>query len=209
MGDALMAFFGAPIIFPDHAKYACRCALQSLEKLKELQKEFKAQGLPEIDIGIGINSAEMSVGNMGSDIVRSYTVMGDAVNLASRLEGINKEYGTRVVISQFTFEDVKDSFTCREIDWVRVKGKNEPVRIFELVCEGKADGATASLLQNFKNGFELYHERKFGEALDCFKKALNDRPGDPPTELYVERCTEYLAEAPPENWDGVFVMKTK
>jgi adenylate cyclase len=209
MGDALMAFFGAPIIFPDHAKYACRCALQSLEKLKDLQKEFEAQGLPKIDIGIGINSAEMSVGNMGSDIVRSYTVMGDAVNLASRLEGINKEYGTRVVISQFTFEDVKDSFTCREIDWVRVKGKNEPVRIFELVCEGKPDPSTASLLQHFKNGFQLYHEKKFGEALDCFKQALNDRPGDPPTELYVERCTEYLTEAPPENWDGVFVMKTK
>ncbi len=209
MGDALMAFFGAPIIFPDHAKYACRCALQSLEKLKDLQKEFEAQGLPKIDIGIGINSAEMSVGNMGSDIVRSYTVMGDAVNLASRLEGINKEYGTRVVISQFTFEDVKDSFTCREIDWVRVKGKNEPVRIFELVCEGKPDPSTASLLQHFKNGFQLYHERKFGEALDCFKQALNDRPGDPPTELYVERCTEYLTEAPPDLWDGVFVMKTK
>jgi len=209
MGDALMAFFGAPIIFPDHAKYACRCALQSLEKLKELQKEFEAQGLPKIDIGIGINSAEMSVGNMGSDIVRSYTVMGDAVNLASRLEGINKEYGTRVVISQFTFEDVKDSFTCREIDWVRVKGKNEPVRIFELVCEGKPEGSTASLLQNFNSGFQLYHERKFGEALDCFKKALNDRPGDPPSELYVERCTEYLTETPPDTWDGVFVMKTK
>ena len=209
MGDALMAFFGAPIVFPDHAKYACRTALQSLEKLKELQKEFKAQGLPEIDIGIGINSAEMSVGNMGSDIVRSYTVMGDAVNLASRLEGINKEYGTRVVISQFTYEDVKESFTCREIDWVRVKGKLEPVRIFELVCEGAAKDSTASLLQNFKSGFELYHQRKFSEALECFQKALTDQPGDPVSELYVERCNDYLAEAPPENWDGVYVMKTK
>jgi adenylate cyclase len=209
MGDALMAFFGAPIVFPDHAKYACRTALQSLEKLKELQKEFKAQGLPEIDIGIGINSAEMSVGNMGSDIVRSYTVMGDAVNLASRLEGINKEYGTRVVISQFTYEDVKSSFTCREIDWVRVKGKNEPVRIFELVCEGPAKDSTASLLQNFNSGFELYHQRKFSEALLCFQKALNDVPGDPVSELYVERCNDYLAETPSENWDGVYVMKTK
>jgi adenylate cyclase len=209
MGDALMAFFGAPIVFPDHAKYACRAALQSLTKLKELQQEFKAQGLPEIDIGIGINSAEMSVGNMGSDIVRNYTVMGDAVNLGSRLEGINKEYGTRVIISQFTFEDVKDSFACREIDWVRVKGKNEPVRIFELVCEGKPDAQTHELLQHFSDGFKLYHEMKFGEALECFQKALTVKPGDPPSELYVERCQEFQAEAPPENWDGVFIMKTK
>ena len=209
MGDAVMAFFGAPIVFPDHAKYACRCALQSLEKLRELQKEFKEQGLPEIDIGIGINTAEMSVGNMGSDIVRNYTVMGDAVNLGSRLEGINKEYGTRIIISQFTFEDVKDSFTCREVDWVRVKGKNEPVRIFELICEGKADGPTSGLLQHFSSGFELYHLKKFSEALECFNKALEMKAGDPPSELYVERCQEYLAAPPPENWDGVFVMKTK
>ncbi len=209
MGDALMAFFGAPLVFDDHAKCACRTALQSLKKLKELQAEFKAQGLPEIDIGIGINSAEMSVGNMGSDIVRSYTVMGDAVNLGSRLEGINKEYGTRVIISQFTYQDVKDTFTCREVDLVRVKGKNEPVRIYELMCEGQPDPQTGELLQHFRAGYELYHAKKFAEALESFQKAMTIRPEDGPSELYVERCTEFQQTPPPENWDGVFVMKTK
>jgi len=209
MGDALMAFFGAPLVFDDHAKHACRSALQSLEKLKELQAQFKAQGLPEIDIGIGINSGEMSVGNMGSDIVRSYTVMGDSVNLGSRLEGINKEYGTRVIISQFTYEDVKDSFCCREVDWVRVKGKMEPVRIFELICEGEPEGMTREVLSHFSQGFNLYHEKKFAEALDCFRKASQLNPTDGPSELYIERCETFLQEPPPEQWDGVFVMKTK
>ena len=209
MGDAVMAFFGAPIPFPDHAKYACRCALQSIEKLKELQKEFKEQDLPNIDIGIGINTSEMSVGNMGSDTVRSYTVMGDGVNLGSRLEGINKEYGTRIIISQFTYEDVKNAFTAREIDWVRVKGKNEPVRIFELICEGPAPAEWTVCLEKFKEGFVLYHERKFSEAKIKFQEALAARPGDPVSELYIERCDDYLHELPPENWDGVYVMKTK
>ena len=102
MGDAIMAFWGAPVHFVDHATHACRCALQMLVKLKELQAQYEAQGLPSIDIGIGLNTGEMSVGNMGSDTVRSYTVMGDAVNLGSRLEGINKQYGTRIIISEFT-----------------------------------------------------------------------------------------------------------
>jgi adenylate cyclase len=178
-------------------------------KLKELQQEFKEQGLPEIDIGIGINSGDMNVGNMGSDTVRSYTVMGDAVNLGSRLEGINKEYGTRIIISQFTYEDVKDSFTAREVDWVRVKGKNEPVRIFELVCEGKPKAETQEMLAAFQNGFDLYHEKKFTEAKAQFQKALEINPSDSPSELYVERCDDYITEPPPENWDGVYVMKTK
>lgn len=209
MGDAVMAFFGAPIHYSDHAKYACRCALASIKKLKELQLEFKAQGLPEIDIGIGINTSDMSVGNMGSDIVRSYTVMGDGVNLGSRLEGINKEYGTRIVISQFTYADVKDDFTARELDWVRVKGKLEPVRIYELVCEGKAPDDWALCLEKFNAGFTLYHDKKFAEAKTSFEAALVARPQDPPSELYIERCNEYLEEPPPENWDGVYVMKTK
>ena len=104
MGDAIMAFFGAPIHYHDHAKHGCRCALESLEKLKEIQEDLKKKGLPMIDIGIGLNTGDMSVGNMGSETVRSYTVMGDAVNLGSRLEGITKQYGTRIVISEFTYE---------------------------------------------------------------------------------------------------------
>ncbi|MES2856460.1 MAG: adenylate/guanylate cyclase domain-containing protein, partial [Bdellovibrionota bacterium] len=145
MGDAVMAFWGAPIHFKDHAKHACRCALAMIVKLKELQAEYRAQNLPEIDIGIGLNTGDMSVGNMGSDTVRSYTVMGDSVNLGSRLEGINKEYGTRIIISEFTYAAVKDSFICREVDWVRVKGKVQPVRIFELISEGKAPEPMAGL----------------------------------------------------------------
>lgn len=215
MGDAIMAFFGAPISYSDHAHHACRFALQSLEKLKELQPQFKeiftARGLKDatIDIGIGINTGEMSVGNMGSDIVRSYTVMGDPVNLGSRLEGINKEYGTRIIISEFTYADVKDSFTTREVDWVRVKGKYKPVRIFELISEGKPKNFWGLLLEHFNKGFQLYHERNFAEAKSEFIKALEVHPEDPVSKLYIQRCDDYIADPPAEDWDGVYVMKTK
>ncbi|MGE3756762.1 MAG: adenylate/guanylate cyclase domain-containing protein, partial [Pseudobdellovibrionaceae bacterium] len=210
IGDAVMAFFGAPIPYADHAKYACRTALQSLVKLKELQKQFEERGLPHIDVGIGINTAEMSVGNMGSDIVRNYTVMGDAVNLGARLEGTTKEYGIRIIISEFTYGDVKDSFTAREIDWVRVKGKNQPIRIYELMCEGKpTEPEVTKMLEAFARGFKLYHERKFNEALAAFNEALTHVASDPVSTLFVERCQDYLAEPPPPEWDGVFVMKTK
>lgn len=209
MGDALMAFFGAPIAYGDHAKYACRCALASIQKLKEIQKEFAAEGLPLIDIGIGLNTSEMSVGNMGSDIVRSYTVMGDGVNLGSRLEGINKEYGTRIIISEFTFEEIKQEFTAREVDWVRVKGKNKPVRIYELICEGQPDPKTADCVRHFCTGFDLYHAKQFQDALREFEAAVQITPDDAPSLLYVERCQELLAEPPPADWDGVYVMKTK
>ncbi|MEZ4872606.1 MAG: adenylate/guanylate cyclase domain-containing protein [Bdellovibrionales bacterium] len=209
MGDAVMAFFGAPIAYPDHAAAACRCAIQSLEKLKELQKEYEEKGLPMIDIGIGINTGEMSVGNMGSETVRNYTVMGDAVNLGSRLEGINKQYGTRIIISEYTYENVKDQFLCREIDWVRVKGKVEPVRIYECIAEGSGPQPIVDIVEHFNQGFALYHEKKFKEAIDCFSKALDINPEDGPSKLYLERCDDYIQSPPPEDWDGVFVMTTK
>lgn len=210
IGDAVMAFFGAPINNKDSAKYACRCALQSLVKLKDIQADFQKRGLPHIDIGIGINTGDMSVGNMGSNIVRNYTVMGDAVNLGARLEGATKEYGIRILISEFTYGDVKDTFTAREIDWVRVKGKNQPIRVYELVAEGRpADESTVKMLEAFDRGFKLYIERKFNEALEAFNEALSHNPSDPVSKLYVERCQDYLAEPPPAEWDGVFVMKTK
>jgi adenylate cyclase len=209
MGDAIMAFFGAPIAYGDHAKHAARCALQSLVTLRELQAEYKAKGLPDIDMGIGLNTGEASVGNMGSQTVRNYTVMGDTVNLGSRLEGINKEYGTRIVVSEFTYEEIKDTFICRELDLVRVKGKLKPVRIYELVAEGKAEQKTAETLKHFSSGFQLYLQKKWDEALVSFNGALDVTPDDEPSKLYIDRCMEFQKNPPPADWDGVFVMTTK
>ena len=214
MGDAIMAFWGAPIHFDDHAERAAKCALEMLVKLKELQAEYVAKGLPTIDIGIGLNTGDMSVGNMGSNTVRSYTVMGDSVNLGSRLEGINKEYGTRIIISEFTKNRIAKNFVTREVDWVRVKGKVQPVRIFELIGTVAPGTLTApadmlAVVPDFETGFRLYHERKFEEAVNAFARALSSKPNDQCSQLYIERCQDYQAEAPPENWDGVYTMKTK
>ena len=214
MGDAIMAFWGAPIHFEDHAERAATCALMMLKKLKLLQAEYAAKGLPTIDIGIGLNTGDMSVGNMGSNTVRSYTVMGDSVNLGSRLEGINKEYGTRIIVSEFTQSRIAPSFVTREVDWVRVKGKAQPVRIFELVGT-KSPGTLAApadmsaVIPEFEMGFRLYHQRKFDEAISAFTRALGTKPDDECSQLYLERCRDYLKVAPPDDWDGVYTMKTK
>lgn len=214
MGDAIMAFWGAPIHFDNHAEKAAECALLMLKKLKVLQDEYIAKGLPTIDIGIGLNTGDMSVGNMGSNTVRSYTVMGDSVNLGSRLEGINKEYGTRIIVSEFTQNRIAKSFVTREVDWVRVKGKHQPVRIFELLGTRQAGPlAPASdmvaILPDFESGFKLFHERHFDEAMSAFTRALNLKPDDECSQLYIERCQAYLENPPPPDWDGVSTMKTK
>lgn len=209
MGDAIMAFFGAPIHFPDHAKKCCITALEMIDKLKDLNQEFEKQKLPSLDIGIGINTGDMSVGNMGSDIVRSYTVMGDSVNLASRLEGINKNYGTRIIISEFTYEKVKDDFICRGLDLVRVKGKVLPVKIYELMGHKKIKPELQQCTELFHTAYELYLNKNFEEALRKFNEALNIVPNDGPAQLYVDRCQEYLQNPPTENWDGVYEFKTK
>lgn len=209
MGDAIMAFFGAPLPEKNHAEHACRCALQSIEKLKELQAAFEKKGLPSIDIGIGLNTGDVSVGNMGSNTVRSYTVMGDAVNLASRLEGINKQYGTRIILSQFTKAAIGSNFICRVADLVRVKGKLEPVMIYELIAEGKMPQNWADLLPLYNEGLELYRQKQWAAATEKFNAALKIMPNDELSKLYMTRCQEYIDEPPPQDWDGVFVMKTK
>lgn len=208
MGDAVMAFFGAPITFDSHPEMACQAALDSIEKLRSLQDEFAKEGLPLIDIGIGINTAEVSVGNMGSDIVRNYTVMGDGVNLASRLEGINKEYGTRIILSDYTYQKVKDLFICREVDRVRVKGKLEPVVIHELLGR-KNSPSPLKDLETFSKGLNEYYSQDFKASLQSFQTFLEQNPEDYLTKLYMERVNHYLSSPPPENWDGVHEMKTK
>ncbi|MFA4915567.1 MAG: adenylate/guanylate cyclase domain-containing protein [Syntrophales bacterium] len=208
MGDAIMAVFGAPLDQPDHPMRACKTALDMMEALKKLQKKWADEGRPVLDIGIGINSGDMVVGNMGSEMRFDYTVMGDSVNLASRLEGINKEYGTNIVISEYTYAAVKDAMFCRELDSVRVKGKKLPVKIYELLGE-KKNGQEDEFVRLFEDGLARYKEGKWDEAQAAFHEVLKVRPGDPSSELYIKRCQE-LKEIPPEvPWDGVFTMTKK
>ncbi len=210
MGDAIMAFFGAPVPSKEHSAQACRAALFQIDKLFELQKFYQEQGLPMLDIGIGINTGEMSVGNMGSETVRNYTVMGDSVNLGSRLEGINKQYGTRIIISEFTKNKISaDEFLYREIDWVKVKGKNEPVKIYELMNQGDIPQIQKDQVIKFNSGFLLYHEQQFEKAIQEFNAARSFNASDQTSQLYIERCQNYMKNPPGDSWDGVFTMTTK
>lgn len=209
MGDAIMAVFGAPLDQPDHAVRACRTALSMMEELRKFRGKWKAEGRPVLDIGIGINSGEMVVGNMGSEMRFDYTVMGDSVNLGSRLEGINKEYGTHIIVSEYTYGQIKDHFVCRELDSVRVKGKQFAVRIYELIAEGKADDERYAFIGIFNEGVVKYKLGLWDEAAASFEKVLSVRPADRPSELYIRRCKE-LKRMPPEGaWDGVYVMTRK
>ena len=209
MGDAIMAVFGAPLDQPDHPKRACMTAIRMMEELKKLQKKWRDEERPVLDIGIGVNSGDMVVGNMGSEMRFDYTVMGDSVNLGSRLEGINKEYGTNIVISEFTYEKVKDTLLCRELDSVRVKGKALPVRIYELLGERKDSEKLSGFVSAFDEGLAKYTQYQWDEAISCFKKAIEIRSGDPPSELYIKRCNEFKENPPEDGWDGVYTMTKK
>lgn len=208
MGDAIMAIFGAPIEYQEHAAKAVDAALAMMAKLPEMVKEWEARGLPPIDIGIGINTGEMSVGNMGSSRIFSYTVMGDSVNLGSRLEGINKEYGTNIIVSEFTRKHLPAEYLCRELDRVKVKGKKLPVTIFEVM--GKAgfagEAQKKAVRDRFEEALKLYYARKFNDAKIIFEAQAKE---DKTSEIYIERCDYWTEHAPEADWDGSWTMKTK
>lgn len=209
MGDAIMAFFGAPIKQDDHAMRACLTALKMMDELKILAEEFKARSLPIIDIGIGVNSGDMSVGNMGSKQRFDYTVMGDNVNLGSRLEGINKQYKTNIIISEYTYELVKDSLLCRKLDAVKVKGKNEPVVIYQLLSKHKHNTELLKISDLTNQGIQYYWDRNWDKSIAIFNKILEIKANDYLSEKYIDRC-KHFKETPPEaNWDGSFKMTTK
>ena len=209
IGDAIMAVFGAPVDQPDHALRSCRTALEMMATLKGLQRKWAAEGRPFVDIGVGINSGDMVVGNMGSNMRFDYTVMGDNVNLSSRLEGINKEYGTHIVISEYTYGVVKEEMFCRELDAVRVKGKKLPVKIYELICERKDAAEHEEYIGRFHAGLAHYKAARWDEGIAAFQSVMEIRPDDPPATLYIQRCQD-LKEHPPEGeWDGVFTMTRK
>lgn len=209
IGDALMAFWGAPIEQDDHALRACRAAVRFLDKLKELKLAWRDQSLPEFDIGVGINTGPMIVGNMGSDVRFDYTVMGDAVNLASRLEGTNKEYETRVMISEATYLQVKDHVVARRLGAVRVKGKRKPVRVYELRALGQAAGTDAEAISAFEAALDLYTEGRFVDAEGGFQRVLTLWPQDPPAHRYLEELSVLKTRPVPPTWDGVYTATSK
>ncbi len=209
MGDALMAVWGAPLPQKDHALRACAAALRMLEELSKLRAQWRAQGRPDIDIGIGINSGPMAVGNMGSAMRFDYTVMGDNVNLGSRLEGTNKEYGTRIIISEHTYSLVRDRVTARELGSVRVKGKRQPVVIYELRAQGLPHGEEARTIGAFESGVAAYRSRAWDEAERCFRGVLEVWKDDGPSGHYLEDIADKRAHPPGDGWDGVYEMKTK
>ena len=211
VGDAIVAYFGAPIDMEGHAGIACEAALRMRERLPRLHKKWKAEGKPLADFRIGINTGYVVVGNVGSEKRFDYTVLGDEVNLGSRLEGANKKYETRVMISETTALALGSAFIVRKLDLLRVKGKTRPVRVYELI--GRADTALSGegreLLKRYNAGMQLYGERKFADALAEFNAALEIYPDDGPSKLYRQRC-EVLRDFPPaSDWDGVFEMKGK
>ena len=209
IGDAIMAIYGAPLPQPDHPLRACHSAMEMLEALGSLRQRWELKGLPELDIGIGINTGEMVVGNMGSERRFDYTVMGDHVNLASRLEGLNKQYGTHVLVSEFTACHLGGRFACREVDLVRVKGKSKPVRIYELLGSRSSISGDSSWLELFAQGLELYRQMRWDEAHGCFARVLELSPQDGPSKLYLQRCKALRASPPAGPWDGVTLWESK
>jgi len=210
MGDAVMAFWGAPQEQPDHALRACRAALAMVDRLAGLRQGWRARGLPDIDIGVGINSGPMSVGFVGSqDRFYNYTVLGDAVNLASRLEGANKEYGTRILLAQATWERVRDAVAARELDAVRVRGKREPVVIHELLGVGPPGKAQAAFLAEFGWGLSAYKGQRWEEAMAHFRAAVALAGDDACARMYLARCEAMRQQPPGPGWDGVYEMRHK
>ena len=210
MGDAIMAFWGAPLPAQDHARQAIRAALEMHRKLAELRPSFSSRNWPEIRIGVGLNTGRMSVGNMGSGVRVAYTVMGDAVNLASRLEGLTKEYGAAIIVGESTRTLTAHDFVFRELDRVRVKGKLEPVAIYEPVAAvGEADKRTLDELRLFSQVLKLYRAQDWDMAELQLINLLKLSPDSRLYQLYVERIGLYRTSPPGRDWDGAFTFEHK
>lgn len=209
MGDAIMAFWGAPLPDTDHARHALEAGLAMLAKLDDINQAFKARGWPEIRIGVGLNTGLMSVGNMGSEFRMAYTVLGDAVNLGSRLEGLTKNYGVSMIVSETT-KDAVPEYAYRELDRVRVKGKAKPVTIYEPLCLREAlSREWKKELKLYAETLRLYRSQQWDMAELNFVNLQRASAAPDLYSTYVEHIKHFRAEPPPSDWDGVFDHKSK
>jgi class 3 adenylate cyclase len=211
-GDAIIAFFGAPIELEDHALRACISAIAMKKIETEFNKTIMEQKISPgpLFTRIGINTGDMVAGNIGTENKMNYTIMGNAVNLASRLEGINKQYGIWVLVSETTVQEAGDRLLTRKLDRVRVVGINEPVRLYELLdTVEQATPNQKNLVEVFNGALEHFEKRNFEQASAGFRKALTIRTDDNPSKLYYKRSAEFIKNPPDDTWDGVFNLTMK
>ena len=220
IGDSIVAFYGAPVTVEEHELLACKTALAMEKKIVELREKWsheddKPDLVHQLRHRVGLNSGPMVTGNMGSEMRMNYTMMGDTVNVAARLESSAKLYGVYIHVAENTYKKVKDEFEWRTLDYVRVKGKKVPVHVYELLSEkGQLDDDTAKMLMIFHEGLELYNAQKWNDALKKFEESatLEDEfPTRPttPSKVYIFRCNHFIENLPEKDWDGVWTMTTK
>jgi len=211
IGDAIMAFWGAPVADIDHAAHACEAALACQEKIEELNTKWENEGKTPLPTRIGIHAGEAIVGNIGSSERINYTVIGDNVNLASRLEGANKVYGTQIIISRSVYEKVSDKFVVRPLDLIAVKGKEQSIMVYELV--GRRDDGVPSekmdMIQQFSRALDLYFKQDWDGAIEMFLDIQRRFPFDHVTTLYIKKCKQFQQDPPGADWNGITFMDSK
>jgi adenylate cyclase len=210
IGDAIMAIFGVPIKVENHALSACIAALEIQKLLKEDYENNAHLDSPYFSTRIGLNTGKMIVGNIGSASRTDYTAIGDSVNIASRLEGINKIYGTQIIISESTYQEVKTNVVARELDELKVKGKQLPLKIYELIAiRGNESDETLKIISLFGEGLENYRHQNWIEAKQKFSEVLKIDENDGPSKMYIDRCNILENNEISPNWDGIYIAQNK
>ena len=209
IGDAIMAFWGAPMYTDKHAYLAVKAGLTVIKEFDSINAHFKSRNWPEVDLGVGLNTGEMVVGNMGSEFRIAYTVMGDTVNLGSRLEGLTKQYGVKMIVSEST-RTAAPEFAYRELDWVRVKGKNKPIKIYEPICEqAELQESEQKILVRVSDAIDAYRQQMWEQAHALFSQLHNIKPNDLLYKIYLDRIAYFRENPPNSNWDGTFTHTSK
>ena len=221
IGDAIVAFYGAPVDVEDHENKAMLTVIQMNEKLDELREKWRSEGdkwpdlVKNMQHRVGINTGYLVTGNMGSELQMNYTCMGDTVNLAARLESGSKQWGIDAQVAQSVYDKTKDNFVFRKLGGIRVKGKTEPVNVYELLCQkGNEPEGLYKLLGQFDSAMELYLKQDWDNAIKAFEESdkLEDMSGPRhtnPSRTYIKICSEFKDSPPGDNWDGVYTFKTK
>ena len=208
IGDKVLALFGAPTPYRDHALRACRAALAVQASVAELREQFRSEGLPDTYTRIGLHTGTMLVGNIGSKQLMDYTAIGDEVEVADQLESANKVFGTLILIGAATYQDVRAHVEARELDYVRLPNRPHPTTVYELLAlKGKLPAAKSKIVALYAQSLLLYRARKFQEALPGLEQALVVDRDDAPSQRLLELCQKFLKTPPPADWDGVTTLE--